>query len=142
VVVRADLPTTHAVALVLRSSSGGQLPLATVQEPGQGHYEIAATVPSGASTGEWAVVALVGRKALARTTLRITAAPAAGEQDDRAEPVSGTPPLPRTVTTPAAVPLALAATSPSSPDAWPWLAVPAVVVAVGSLVLLRRRAAA
>lgn len=139
VVVRADLPTTNAVELVLRSRAGRVLPLTTVRDPGQGHFEAAATVPSTATAGEWEVIALVATKALGRVPLTITAAPAAGVEDDRAEPVPGSPPLPGPAATPARAAV-LGAEQPTGTMSRAWLAVPAaLVLAAGGLVLRRRR---
>ncbi|HET8987391.1 MAG TPA: hypothetical protein VFN43_02680 [Humibacillus sp.] len=87
--VRGDLPTTSSIRLVLVGARHGEVTLAQVEDPAQGHFEAVVTVPPTTASGVWHLHAVAGGVVLAETELTVTAASPAGVgQDDRAEPVA------------------------------------------------------
>lgn len=89
--VRGDLPTTNTVELVVVRPTGTPVPLATVEDPPLGHFEVAVTLPVAVTAGQWWLQARVAGQALAQTSLPVGMPAATGGVDDRAEPLAAAP---------------------------------------------------
>ena len=136
--VRGDLPTTSAVTLELVGPEGRRIVLATVEDPANGHFQRAVVIPTAMPSGSWILEATAGGVPLAKAAVTIAPRPAAGEQDERAEPVRAPDALRPTALPSRAKTSAPSATSGRPVLRWALWAV-AAAAAAGLLVWIRRR---
>ncbi len=88
VMVRGDLPVTSDVNLLLVDAAGRMTPVARVDDPPSGHFDVPVTVPASTRLGAWSIVAVAGGDALGRVALTVGAAPPeTAERADQAEPI-------------------------------------------------------
>ncbi|HET7802234.1 MAG TPA: hypothetical protein VFL38_17560 [Humibacillus xanthopallidus] len=142
--VRGDLPTTNSIRLVLvgvGQGDQGEVTLARLEDPPQGHFETAVTVPTTAAPGTWHVEAqTAGGAVLAESELTVLAASPSAARDDRAEPVALSPGSTARALSAIRPDIAAPATRERAPTVWwPYAVVAAMLLAAVGWVRRHRR---
>jgi hypothetical protein len=134
--LRGDLPSTGPIQIVLVGADAAGLPLATVDDAPNGHFETVVTFPSTVAPGVWAVEARADGMQPARASIELLPAPPPGP-DEEASALSpeSAPPL---AASPLA-PLPSPASSAAGVDPVPFAAAGLAAVALAALLLRTRR---
>ena len=142
--VRADLPTSGPVRLLLAGTDGTRREVGVVEQTDQGHFALFIQVPTDLPTGRWMLLAEADGRAIASTTIDVAGTPL-GEEGGGQGPRDEDDPLlvalpsgwrasrPPEVTRPAIV-------SPTGeqPDLVPFVSLAGAVIALALLVARTR----
>jgi hypothetical protein len=142
--VRADLPTSGPVRLLLAGIDGTRREVGVVEQTDQGHFEVFIQVPADLPTGQWLLLAEADGRAIASTTIDVAGTPLGEEgggqglRDEDDPLLVALPSGWRASRPPEATRPGIDNPTGEQPDLVPFVSLAAAVIALGLLVARTR----